>query len=167
MLAVIASISAGIHAGIFSPLLSPLVYALKFRKDLFLFSFLFYSLALGYEFYSSVYDEKFIALLLSTILLLDSGLKGERRDYLSYIIAGLLVSGIFFKEIFLFAIFLAFFNQFRGEKPAKGLLVLPFVLILFAIYSIKDLAASSQVALTFAISSFMFLFWMKKRAEAI
>ena len=127
MIAEMSAIVGGLMYGLKIPLFSPAVYLLKSRRSLFLVAFSVYCLALGYEFeVASVYDMDpavVFAIVLPTILILDAGLRGEYRDFVSYILAVAIVVGFFIKVIFVIAVTSAILHHFSKDNPRRGVLV--------------------------------------------
>jgi hypothetical protein len=174
-MAVIAAIIGGIIAGLKIPLLSPVVYFLKFRRDVFLIAFFAYALALGYEFeVSNIYEANWIAVIgvvLPSLLLLDSGLRGDgiRPDQLPF--AAAFVAGLFVHEVFAAAVIVALLYHFAKDYPKRGILaaitgvsVLALGLVLGESILNVTGGASTQVVFISSVSVLTaLLFWRQVR----
>jgi len=170
MIAVIAAIVSGLIVGIKTPLFSPIIYLSKFRKDLFLILFFVYCLALGYELkISNIYHTNIttiFAIILSSILLLDAGLRGENRNLITYILIVVILISWFVKEVFVITVLFAFFYHFSEDHPKRGVitvLVSIFLLIIGLVLGKSMLnllgSSSTQVVFISAISIIIVLFW--------
>ncbi len=140
MIAVIAAIVGGLIEGVKVPLASPLLYALRKRR-IFPFAFMAYCIALGFEVnVSNVYAmnlRQMFTLLIPTVLLLDSCLRGERIDRLSIPFIPLLIIGYIYTPIYVFSISLYAFKvlsqDLRGMIPfAAGISLLILSLMLLS-----------------------------------
>ncbi|HID42170.1 MAG TPA: hypothetical protein EYP30_00060 [Archaeoglobaceae archaeon] len=166
MIGVFAALACGLIAGLKTPLLSPVIYLSRFRKDIFIAFFFFYSLALGYEFVmKSVYDADLmsLAVILSSFLLLDAGLRDESMDFVGYFLIVIIIIG-FFLDVFVFALLIAFFYHFSKDNPRRGIFIVSasiFLLILGLVFCKGMLnllgASSTQVVFISAISILIFL----------
>jgi len=110
--------------GLKTPLFSPILYFLRLRKDLFLVAFSVYCLALGFEIeVASVYTmDVFVvfSIILSSILLLDEGLKGD-NDKSTYLIV-LILLGALSKWLYVLAMLFVFLYNFSEDAPRRGVL---------------------------------------------
>ncbi len=177
MLSVILAIIGGIIAGIKTPLISPLIYLSKFKKDLFLILFFIYCIALCYEFkVEDVYSLDVItisAVLIPSILLLDSGLKCEnlRLNIVDFTIIAIALLGLIVREVFLIVTLFAVCYQFSNDKPRKGIFVVlvSFSLLILSLILCKNLlnyigGSPTQVVFIAAIGILIVvIFW--KRVE--
>jgi|Deesub1362A_J573_1020465.scaffolds.fasta_scaffold00471_19 hypothetical protein len=175
MIAVLAAVVGGLIAGIYTPLLSPVLYLLKSRRDLFLLLFLAYCLALGYEFeVANVYEADVVAVLaviLPSILLLDSGLKGKEsslRGLIAYAAALAILIGLFVREVFVLGVIIALFHHFSRDYPRRGAAVSLagislLILGLFAGSGMLNLpgGAPSQVVFISAVGILLALFFWR------
>ncbi len=94
------------------------------RKDVFLILYSIYCIALSYELviadiYRVDYPVLFYAVI-PAILLLDEGLKRLERNFFTYSIVGIIVAGLFFREIFFAGIILAVIHDFYRDYPRRG-----------------------------------------------
>lgn len=72
---------------------------------------------------SNVYDADpvtIFAVLLPTVLLLDAGLVGESRGFVSYGIVAAVLIGWFVREVFVFAVLLGILHHFSKDRSKKG-----------------------------------------------
>ncbi len=177
MISIISSLISGIILGIRTPLFSPLIYlSSRISKDLFLLSFLAYSISLCYEFkVSNIYSSDIISIfiaLIPALLLLDSGIKngdGIKLNSTDLISALLILFGISFKFAFVLGVFLALINKFFDESTKKGIfsLILSISLLIVGLIlgksSLDVIAASPmQVAFIASISIIVtLLFWRR------
>lgn len=142
MIALVLAFLTGVIYGLKVPLISPLVYLSKFvRKDLFVLLFFVYCIALSYELeISNIYaysvNMTVIPVAISTILFLDYGLRfdndlrAEIREKKNYVIVGIALAGLIFKEMFLLGSILALFYNFSDTNPRKSISVVVSVLAL-------------------------------------
>ena len=179
MIPIVASIIGGIIAGLKTPLISPILYLVKSRKDVFLILFFAYCIALCYEFeLDNIYTADpliILAVILPSILLLDSGLKGGDKanikeiifDSKNLLILPMLI-GLFIKEVFIIAVLLALLHNFSEDHPKKGVLAVAFAISLLIIglivcEDVLDLigGATTQVAFIAALTTFIgiIIFW--------
>ena len=174
MIGVVAAVIGGLIVGLKTPLFSPVVYlSSKLRKDLFLIMSFVYCLALGYEIVvTNIYNINPIiifAVVLPSILLLDTGLKNEREDAVCYILTVLMVIGLLIRYVFIIAIIIALLYYFSKDNPKRGIFIVLIsisilMLGLFLCRSLLNLlgATSSQVVYIAAISIIIvLLFWRK------
>ncbi len=173
MIAVVAAIIGGLIVGLKTPLFSPVVYLSKFRKDLFLILFFVYCLMLGYELeITNIYNINLImifTIILPSILLLDTGLRGERKELASYIIITTILIGWFVREIFIIAVLISLFYHFSKDNPKRGVFVVLAsisLLIVGLVFSKSMLnllgGSATQVAFISAISILIVLLFWKK-----
>ncbi len=175
MIPIISAIIGGVIAGINTPVLSPVVYLIsKYSTRLFLLSFAVYSIALGYEFeLTSIYHFdpiSVLAVIIPTLLLLDSGLKNSMKFGIQNgILSILLFSGLFLRELFILGLILSLINHFQSDLSTRAVIAVLFGMTLFisGVYVLRGYidfigGTATQVVVISSITLFSTLvFWRK------
>ncbi|MCS7143409.1 MAG: hypothetical protein NZ879_00095 [Archaeoglobaceae archaeon] len=172
MISSIASIILAVALGIKLPLIAPVIYLLRFwRRDIFLVGFLFYSLALCYEFtVVDIYSIQLYALslLIATFLLLEEGINVRRKNFTDYFLATSMISGFILIEILFPLLIVSSLYMFYYDKPKKGILALGFIafLSLIFIFFRQELSyigsSATQAILISALTAIACLFWLRR-----
>ncbi|MBE8539394.1 hypothetical protein [Geoglobus acetivorans] len=181
MIGLVAALVGGIIAGVKTPFVAPAIYLLsRYRKNPFLISFGVYCISLSYEFrVTNVFDLDpitVLSVLLPTILLLEDGLNEDRSgSFPEYLLAAFMLSGLIFREIFVFSTLLALMNMVAEDRAKRGAAILAAGALilaagLFVIRSFLDVpgGASTQAAVVTSITAFaVLLFWRRADFEKI
>jgi len=168
MISAISAIFIAIVYGLKTPLFAPAVFIARFvRKELSIFLFFLYCVLLGYELTVSeiaAMDEATVALLLSTIILLDESLSERRRNFADYSIFFLIPLSIFNSFLIPLLLILAMINILWTDRPRLGIAVILFGIT--AVYSAIALSqgmgsyrnALAEVTFLAAFCAFLFIF---------
>lgn len=170
MISAFSLIVLGIILDLKTPFIAPLIYILSYwRRDVFLISFIFFALFLGYEFsFENVYllGVKDLSILIATLLLLEEGLE-KRTGKIYYFLAFLAFFGLLLIEaVFLVTILtlMARFYQDRARKGLKALILPIFLIFAFIIFSSQIHFKGSLAQIT-VISSAILLasaLWLRR-----
>lgn len=171
MISATVSIILALLLNLKTPFLAPIVYLSSYwRKDLFLTSFLFYSLFLGYEFTIGqiFFEVPAFTLLFATLLLLEEGLVIKKKGMTQYLLVIFTLIGSLFIEA-LFTILIATLCYYIcQDRPKRGVIVLifpGFAISLFIFFGEQIVylgSTATQAILITSITALVFLVWLRK-----
>ncbi len=175
MISVASAIIGGIIAGVYMPFTAPIVYASsRCSKRIFLLFFSLYTISLGYEYeLTNIYQSDLmplLAIVIPTLLLLDSGLRDDLRFSVPHLFFSLiLLLGLIFPEIYFIGLMMILIYYFKDDFSTRGFLAV-FVgvtILLLGFYILKDFlnvigGSSTQTAFISSIAIFsVLIFWRK------
>ena len=166
----ISAASSVIIAAIFglkTPFFAPLVFLSRFlNKEISAMLFFIYCSFLGYEFFVSDLFEigtVALAMLLSTLLLLDESISSRRRNLADYLLAAFAIFGLVNPNMVLPVLISAFFNILLSDRPKFGFLAVTFTLFFFYIMflSLREIVEDWNLPLQlFALSSILIIIFL-------
>jgi len=166
----ISAASSVIIAAIFglkTPLFAPAVFLSRFlKKEISAMLFFIYCIFLGYEFFVSDFFELgtvALAMLLSTVLLLDESISRRRKNLADYLLTTIAFFGFFNPALILAVLIVAFLNILLNDRPRIGSatslfsLLFAYLLISFLKEVVAEWGLPAEVLAIASVSAITFL----------
>lgn len=159
MISAISSVVIAAVFGLKTPFFAPAVFLSRFlKKEISAMLFFLYCIFLGYEFFVSDFFEigtVALAMLLSTVLLLDESISSRRRNLADYLLTTIAFFGFFNPALILAVLIVAFLNILLNDRPRIGFLTVLYLLFayLFIAFLKEAVAEWSLVTEVLALTS--------------
>ena len=160
MISSASSIVIAISFGLKTPLIAPAVFLLRFfKKEVFAFSFLIYCVLLGYEFsiQSAELGIEALAVILSTILLLEESVSERRRDFADYILTAIAIFCILDPAMIIAVLLFSILVFIWKDRPFFGIFVISFSILAIFFIRISNFGTAEAIFIFAALSAFLFI----------
>jgi hypothetical protein len=166
MISAVSSLAIATAFGLKTPFFAPAVFISRFfKREISAMLFFFYCIFLGYEFSVSDFfeiDLAALALLLSTLLLLDEIISSRRKNLADYFLAAVAFAGFLNPDLIIAVLIVAFLNVFLNDRPRIGFVVFlcPLFAYLFIAFLKEAVAEWSLSAEVLALASFSVMIFL-------